>query len=187
MVKLRKDIKLIAIDKLLEYEKNNKVHTEEQISLLVQIIDKFGFTTPLLIDKKKNIIAGHGRKKAAERLGMKELPCLIINDLSDNEIRALRIADNRVAELAETHLEYLEEEWTFLKEDNSGLEYLTGYEEKDLISYIEEPTILDNLDIDSNESFQLILTFDSSKKMEDYLTINRTGFDTENIKYNIRV
>ena len=63
MIKVRKEIKEIALDKLKEYSKNNKIHTEEQISLLVQIIDKFGFTTPLLIDKEYNIIAGHGRKK----------------------------------------------------------------------------------------------------------------------------
>jgi len=84
---VRKDIKLISTDKLKDYEKNNKVHTEEQISLLVQIIDKFGFTQPLLIDKNNVIIAGHGRKIAADKLGMNKLPCIVIDDLTEHEIK----------------------------------------------------------------------------------------------------
>lgn len=138
MIKVRKEIKEIALDKLKEYSKNNKIHTEEQISLLVQIIDKFGFTTPLLIDKEYNIIAGHGRKKAAETLGMKEVPCILIDDLTENEIKELRIADNRVAELAETSLFNIKEEWDLLKDTNTGLEFLTGYGEDDFDFLTEE-------------------------------------------------
>ena len=139
MVKIRKDIKIVKVKDLKEYSKNNKIHPEEQISLLVQMIDKFGFTTPLLIDKDNVLIAGHGRKLAAEKLGLKELPCLIIDDLSENEIKALRIADNRIGELAETQMFNVKEEFDYLKD--SGLDFLTGYTDEDFIDFneIEEP------------------------------------------------
>ena len=101
------------------------------------MIDKFGFTTPLLIDNNKTIIAGHGRKLAAEKLGMKELPCIVIDDLSENEITALRIADNRISELADHDWKNIKEEWTFLNEEGSGLEFLTGYKEDDFLG-VEE-------------------------------------------------
>ena len=137
MVKIRDKIKYINTTLLKEYEKNNKKHSDDQVSLLVQMIDKFGFTTPILVDNDYNIIAGHGRKLAAEKLGMKELPCIIIDDLSENEIKALRIADNRISELADHDWKNIKEEWTFLNEEGSGLEFLTGYKEDDFLG-VEE-------------------------------------------------
>jgi len=130
--KLRKNIKLISINKLREYEKNNKNHPEEQISLLVQNIDRFGFTNPLLIDKDYIIIAGHCRLEAAKRLNYKELPCLLIDDLTKNEIKALRISDNRISELAETNWDFLKEEYLSLKDEIEDLQFLTGYDLEEL-------------------------------------------------------
>ena len=158
MIKVRKDIKEIAINKLVEYEKNNKIHTKEQLSLLIQIIDKFGFTQPLLIDKDNNIIAGHGRKKAAERLGMKKLPCLVIDDLSESEIKALRIADNRVAELAETSMLNIKEEYFDLLEENSGLEFLTGYNEEDFLDLLEDNQEVEEDDYEVPEDVEEVKT-----------------------------
>jgi site-specific DNA-methyltransferase (adenine-specific) len=137
MVKIRDRIKYVSTSDLKEYEKNNKKHSEDQVSLLVQMIAKFGFTTPLLIDKKYNIIAGHGRKLAAEKLGMKKLPCIIIDDLSENEIKALRIADNRIGELANTDWTNIQDEFNYLQDEGSGLEFLTGYKEEDFLG-VEE-------------------------------------------------
>ena len=74
-----------ALNKLGEYDKNNKDHPQEQIDILKQNILKFGFTTPLLISKDNTIIAGHGRKLAADEIGMKEVPCIVIDDLSEDE------------------------------------------------------------------------------------------------------
>lgn len=134
-MQIRDRIIRVDINTLKPYEKNNKKHPEEQISLLVQNIDKFGFTNPLLIhnnDKnEKVIIAGHGRYEAAKRLGMKELPCIYINDLSENQIKALRISDNKLTELSETNWDFLKEEYFELKDLNTGIEFLTGWEDKD--------------------------------------------------------
>lgn len=128
-MKLRDKIVKVDTSKLKEYEKNNKNHPDEQISLLVQNIDQFGFTNPLLIDKDNVIIAGHARFKAANKLGLKSLPCIRITDLSEQQIRALRISDNRLGELAEVNWDFLKEEWLELKD--SGLDFLTGYTDED--------------------------------------------------------
>ena len=147
VTKLRDKIIKVNSSELKEYEKNNKVHPESQISLLVQNIDKFGFTNPILIDKDNIIIAGHARFKAGQRLNMKTFPCIRIDDLTDDEIKALRIADNRVAELAEIDWASLKDEWDFLKDTNTGLEYLTGWTEEDF----NIPELLEKKEVEEDD------------------------------------
>jgi DNA modification methylase len=136
MVNIRNKTVMKDLNKLTEYSKNNKEHPKEQIDLLKQNILKFGFTTPFLISKDNVLIAGHGRKLACEQLGIKEVPCIVIDDLSEDEMKALRIADNRVGELGETNWLNVKEEWLELKE--SGLDFLTGYVEDDFLEMEEE-------------------------------------------------
>lgn len=138
MVTFRDKIQIRSVRDLLEYSKNNKIHTDNQISLLVEMIDKFGFTQPLLIDKNNTIIAGHARKIAAEKLGMKELPCIVIDDLTPAQIKALRIADNRIAELADNDMLNIKEEYFNLLEEEPGLEFLTGYTQDDFTDIIND-------------------------------------------------
>lgn len=163
-VKVRKQIKEVEISKLKEYYKNNKIHTEDQISLLVQAIDKFGFTTPLLIDSNNIIIAGHGRKVAADRLGLKKVPCIVIDDLTENEIKALRIADNRIGELAETSMLNIKEEYFDLLESGSGIEFLTGYTEEDFSDLLEE----DNTEVSEDD-------FEAPEDVEEIKTDIKRG------------
>lgn len=137
-INIRNKIVMIDREKLKDYDKNNKNHPQEQIDLLVQNIKKFGFTTPILIDKKKEIIAGHGRKLAADKLMLDKVPCIIIDDLSESEIRALRIADNRLNEMSETNWDNLWEEYQFLKGTDTNLEFLTGLTTDDFLVPIEE-------------------------------------------------
>lgn len=92
------NIQTVDISELIPYENNAKIHDKKQIEKLKESIKKFGFLTPVLIDKDKNIIAGHGRTKAAKELGLKELPCVCVEGLSEDEKRAYIIADNRLAE-----------------------------------------------------------------------------------------
>jgi hypothetical protein len=142
MVKLRDNIKLISTEKFKEYEKNNKDHPEEQISLLVQNIDKFGFTTPVLVDKSNVVIAGHGRLEAGKRLGLEKIPAIVIDDLNQNEIKALRIADNKLAEMGVINWDNLKDEWLEIRDLGAGMEFLTGYEEQDFkFDEVEEPEI----------------------------------------------
>ena len=140
MVNIRNKIVMKKNIEIIPYDKNNKNHPESQISLLVQAIDTFGFTTPLLIDKDNNLIAGHGRLEAGTRLGIKEFPCIVIDDLNESQIRALRISDNRIGELGETNWDNLKEEYLSLLDTKTGIEYLTGYTEEDFnFSELTEP------------------------------------------------
>jgi DNA modification methylase len=84
----------------LRPSKNARLHSRRQIKLLKRSIERFGFINPILIDKNNRIIAGHGRVKAAEEAELDSVPTVEIDHLSDNEIRAYIIADNRLAEKA---------------------------------------------------------------------------------------
>jgi DNA modification methylase len=91
-------IEEIKIDHLTPYKLNAKKHPQEQIDGIAESIRRFGFTQPIVIDSKNVIIIGHGRHEAAKKVGLKTVPCVKIEGLSDKEIRALRLIDNRIAE-----------------------------------------------------------------------------------------
>lgn len=91
-------IKMLPVNTLKEYELNAKKHSDEQIDGLAEMIQRFGFNAPIVIDKKKVIIAGHARLAAAKKLGMKEVPCVEKSDLTPDEVRAYRYLDNKIAE-----------------------------------------------------------------------------------------
>ena len=88
----------VDIDELKPYENNAKIHTEKQLKKLIESIKEFGFISPVLIDSEYNIIAGHGRTEAAKAAGLKSIPCVIANGLSDEQRKAYIIADNRLSE-----------------------------------------------------------------------------------------
>lgn len=94
---LSTDVKIMAIEDLKPYEKNAKIHSYN-VDLIANSIKEFGFKQPILIDKKNVIIAGHGRLLAAKQLDLVEVPCIIADDLTPTQVKALRLADNKVAE-----------------------------------------------------------------------------------------
>ena len=89
------------------YRRHARIHTKRGLDLLAKNITRFGFVVPILIDVTGAIIAGHARVSAAKRLGYQELPALRLEHLSPIEVRALRLADNRLAELSEWNKEVL--------------------------------------------------------------------------------
>lgn len=93
-------IVLLPINELKHYEKNNKHHTEEQINTLARMIAEWKKVDPIRITKDKIIISGHARVLALEKLGYTQAPCIIDDDLDDNQSRALRIAHNKIADQA---------------------------------------------------------------------------------------
>ena len=84
------------IKELLDYSQNPREHPEHQVSLLAESIKEMGWTFPILIDKHNIIIAGHGRKLAAEKLGLDSVPTIIKNDLSETQVKAYRLQDNQL-------------------------------------------------------------------------------------------
>jgi len=89
----------VAVDSLTPYERNAKQHPAEQIEKLKASIEEFGFLSPCLIDRQGNIIAGHGRVEAAKALGMKTVPAVYVEGLTDTQRRAYILADNRLTEM----------------------------------------------------------------------------------------
>jgi ParB-like chromosome segregation protein Spo0J len=85
------------LDKLIPYAKNSRTHSEEQIAQIAGSIKAFGFTNPILVGGDGVIVAGHGRLSAARQLGLKKVPVIVLDHLSETERRALVIADNKLA------------------------------------------------------------------------------------------
>lgn len=88
----------IPISDLTPYKRNSRTHSPAQIDQIAASIREFGFVNPVLIDDKKQIIAGHGRVLAAAKIGMAEVPCLSVKGLTEAQVRAYVIADNKIAE-----------------------------------------------------------------------------------------
>lgn len=88
------------VAELQPYARNSRTHSKEQVAQIAASIQEFGFLNPVLVDAGGQIIAGHGRVLAAQQLGLAEVPCLLVEGLSEAQIRAYVIADNKLAENA---------------------------------------------------------------------------------------
>lgn len=86
------------ISDLKPYEKNAKKHDEKQIENVAKSIKEFGFVQPIVIDKHDVIIIGHCRYEASKKLGLKEVPCLKVEELTEEQVKALRLIDNKTNE-----------------------------------------------------------------------------------------
>lgn len=91
-------IEYLSVGSLKPYEKNAKRHPADQVDHIANSIREFGFRQPLVIDKDNVIVIGHGRLLAAKKLGLDTVPCVRADDLTDEQIKALRLADNKTNE-----------------------------------------------------------------------------------------
>ena len=99
----------IKLSDLKPYERNPR-NNKEAVDYVANSIREFGFKNPIIVDKNNVIVAGHTRYLACKKLGIKEVPCIIADDLTDEQIKAFRLADNKVAEIATWDLDLLDEE-----------------------------------------------------------------------------
>lgn len=182
MKKITRDQVIKNIDEIIPYI-NNPRDNEPAVDAVASSIKNFGFNQPIAIDSKNEIIAGHTRYKAAKKLDLKEVPCVIIDDLTDEEIRAYRLADNKVAEKATWNKELLAEELAGLGNLDMTL---FGFDESDFKDDFQE----DNFNIEEElgkideptsklgDIFELgdhILMCGDSTKLEDIKKIARPG------------
>lgn len=116
----RMKIELWDIDKIIPYENNVKIHDQKQIEKIAESIRRFGWDQPIVVDKNGVIIKGHGRTLAAKHLGLDKVPVLVRDDLTDDQVKAARIADNRVA-MGDIDTEMLQEELRKIDLDLSGI------------------------------------------------------------------
>ncbi|END9511894.1 ParB/Srx family N-terminal domain-containing protein [Escherichia albertii] len=124
-------IEYLPVGKLLRYAKNSRTHSDEQVDQLVNSIREFGFTNPVLIDEKNELIAGHGRLAAAEILEMDKVPAIRLSNLSEKQKKAYRIADNKLALNAGWDMQLLAEEVKELMDDDFDIDLL-GFNDAEL-------------------------------------------------------
>jgi ParB-like chromosome segregation protein Spo0J len=146
------------INELKNYENNSRVHSEEQINKLTVSITEFGFTNPILIDNNNVIIAGHARLAAAKKLGMNKLPCILLAHLTEQQRRALVIADNRLALDADWDLEKLREELNALSDNDFNTELL-GFDPSELENMLSINNQIESPDtgINYQEKFSVLV------------------------------
>lgn len=89
------NIKNISVKDLIPYEKNTKKHDDVQINNVAESIKQYGFVQPIVIDKNNVVVIGHCRLLAAKKLKMAEVPCVCVEDLTEEQVKALRIVDNK--------------------------------------------------------------------------------------------
>ncbi|WP_105233855.1 ParB/Srx family N-terminal domain-containing protein [Escherichia albertii] len=124
-------IEYLPVGKLLRYAKNSRTHSDEQVEQLVNSIREFGFTNPVLIDEKNELIAGHGRLAAAEILEMDKVPAIRLSNLAEKQKKAYRIADNKLALNAGWDMQLLAEEVKELMDDDFDIDLL-GFNDAEL-------------------------------------------------------
>lgn len=110
------NIVMKQVTELKEYE-NNPRNNEAAVDAVAKSIEEFGFKVPIVITSEHVIIAGHTRLKASKKLGLTEVPCIIADDLTDEQIKAFRLADNKTAELASWDFSKLEDELASIEMD----------------------------------------------------------------------
>lgn len=139
------EIENIPIIDIIPY-KNNPRKNDKGVDILVKSIKKFGFLVPIILDDKNIIVSGHTRIKAAIKLKLETVPVIYTENLSDDQIKAFRIMDNKSHELSEWNYNLLKEEFHDL-EDTYSFDY-TGFEVPE-ITEIWEKEIIEPLSTES--------------------------------------
>lgn len=150
------EIESVKIEDLIPYE-NNPRNNDEAVEGVKASIREFGFKIPMVIDQNNVIVCGHTRFKAAKALGLKEVPCIRANDLTDDQIKAFRLADNKVAEVATWDIDKLQIELDEISLDMSDF----GFEIEDV----------DDVEIEDPEESE----FDDIEKLETHYGVPYQG------------
>lgn len=130
------------IDELIPYA-NNPRHNDDAVFAVANSISQFGFKVPVVVDRENVIVCGHTRYKAAQKLGLKTIPCIIADDLTPDQINAFRLTDNKTAELVDWDMSKLEEELQGLAGDFDMEDF--GFKELEML---DEPSEIADDDFD---------------------------------------
>ena len=130
------EIIMKGLDDIHPYEKNPRKN-DDAAQYVAESIKAFGFKVPIVIDNDGVIVAGHTRYKAAKQLGLESVPCIVADDLTEEQIKAFRLADNKVSEKAGWDFALLEEELQLIDFDMEVFGF-TDHEEVDISDFFEE-------------------------------------------------
>ena len=138
------------VSDLVPYANNARVHDDEQVEMIARSIEEFGFLNPVLIDKGKNVIAGHGRIMAAKKLGLETVPALYVEGLTEEQRRAYILADNRLTEIGGWNMEIVRSELDALDMDGYDIS-VTGFDMVDTGELENEERYTPKVDIPQYE------------------------------------
>jgi len=146
------EFQLVEVNKLVPYINNARTHSPEQIKKIQASLREFGFINPVIIDRKYNVLAGHGRLEAAKAEGYAEVPCVFVDDLTEAQKKAYILADNRMALDAGWDNDLLAVELESLTDLGFDLS-LTGFDEKELNKLFDSgKEVVDDDDFDINKA-----------------------------------
>ena len=148
-------MEMVAVEKLVPYVNNARTHSSEQITKLRSSLREFGFINPVIIDKDYGVIAGHGRLMAAKEEGIKEVPCVLVDYLTEAQKKAYIIADNRFAQDAGWDEELLRIEIESLQAEAFDVS-LTGFEDQEIADLFagDNDTGAEDDDFDLNDALE---------------------------------
>lgn len=140
------------IDELIPYDRNPR-NNEGAVDAVANSIREFGFKVPIVIDSQNVIIAGHTRLKAAKQLELDTVPCIIADDLTEEQVKAFRLADNKVGEIATWDIEVLNEELEAIDIDMSDF----GFSMEDIELDVNDDEFLQDTEITKSKEPQNII------------------------------
>lgn len=159
----RMEIVYLSPDALVPYDNNPRMN-EGGVEPVAKSIEQYGFKVPIVIDKDNVVVCGHTRLKAAQKLGLAEVPCIRADDLTEEQIKAFRIADNKVSDFTMFDNKKLLEELQSLEEfdlftgfDFKGLDDLSVLNEKDNTAVEEE---------DESVTYEVVCRSPNKEKVE---------------------
>lgn len=153
---------------LKEYE-NNPRNNDDAVPYVKESIKNFGFKVPIIIDKNNVIIAGHTRLKAAKELKLKKVPCIYADDLTDEQVKAFRLADNKVSEFSNWNFQLLDMELAEISMDMKPLGF-TEHDEEYIDDFFEKGN--EAKPNSSDGSYTVTVTLESEenlKKLQAFL------------------
>lgn len=136
------EVREISIGELIPYEKNPRINSGG-VDAVAESIKAYGFKVPVVIDRNNVIVCGHTRYAAAKKIGMEKIPCIVADDLTDEQVKAFRIADNKVADFSIWDNKLLLEELTLVGDD-----FFTGFDMGSVFDDILDET--DNTALETN-------------------------------------
>ena len=175
-------ISYVSTKDLIPYANNSRTHSDEQVNQIASSINEFGFTNPILIDARGNIIAGHGRVMAANKLGLEQVPTIELKGLTKAQIKAYVIADNQLALNAGWDLNVLKLELENLKEVEFDIDLL-GFDSgfiDNLFEFVDYSDKNKELDMDDFDDWmELKFKFSSDQYEAVKIALSKLGDSPE--------
>ena len=160
------------IKELKPYKKNAKKHNKEQVEQIANSIKEFGFTQPVIIDKNDCVVAGHGRILGAKKAGLKQVPTVCLEELTEEQIKAYRLVDNKLNE-SEWDYDLLDTELSELWDDGIFDMTLFGF---DLAEEIEQEEV-EKVEFEKRKICKVIVEFENKKASEKlYKKLSSEGY-----------